>query len=51
MLKAWTAELGCGSSHQVAPAVLRALDSGEWERLVAEDVAARQGREIDQATG
>jgi hypothetical protein len=51
MLKAWTAELGCGTSHQTAPAVLRALDSREWERLVAEDVAARQEREIDQATG
>lgn len=51
MLKAWTADLGCGATHTEAPAPLRAVDSREWDRFVAADVARRSAEEIDQAAG
>lgn len=49
LLKAWTAEAGCGASHQDPPASLRAMDRAEWERHVEADVRRRKQREIDQA--
>ncbi len=51
MLKAWTADLGCGATHIEAPKSPRAIDRGEWDRFVTADVAQRSGTEIDQATG
>ncbi len=49
LLKAWTAEAGCGTVHQDPPVSLRATDSGEWARHVDVDVLRRHEREIDQA--
>ena len=42
LLRAWTAESGCGASHREPPARLRALDEDGWERHVAADVARRR---------
>ena len=44
LLKAWTAEVGCGASHQDPAVPLRSVDSQGWERHVALDVARRQQR-------
>lgn len=49
LLRAWTAELGCATTHQNPAATLRAVDGGEWERFVEADVERRQQREIDAA--
>ena len=49
LLKAWTAESGCGAAHQDPPVPLRAVEAGEWDRHVGADVQRRKGREIDQA--
>ena len=49
LLRAWTAELGCATTHQNPAATLRAVDEGEWERFVEVDVERRQQREIDAA--
>jgi hypothetical protein len=49
LLRAWTADLGCATSHQTPTATLRAVDDGEWERFVEVDVERRQQREIDDA--
>ena len=49
LLKAWTADLGCGPTHTDPPVTLRATDSGEWDRFVTADVARRVDAEIDQA--
>jgi len=49
LLKAWTAEVGCGASHQDPPVPLRNVDSKGWEAHVAGDIARRRQREIDAA--
>jgi hypothetical protein len=49
VLRAWTAELGCATTHQNPAATLRAVDEGEWERFVEVDVERRQQREIEDA--
>ena len=49
LLRSWTANLGCGPSHQDRPHFTRPVDGGEWEVFVAADTAARQAREIEQA--
>ncbi|MGH9074054.1 MAG: hypothetical protein ACRDZQ_08015 [Acidimicrobiales bacterium] len=51
LLRAWTAEGGCGASHQAPPAVIRPVGTGEWDRFVEADVAARQAAEIEAAAG
>jgi hypothetical protein len=48
LLRAWTAETGCGATHQPPPATLR-VHSDDWDRFVADDKAARQSAEIDRA--
>jgi hypothetical protein len=50
LLRAWTAELGCATTHQNPPAILRAVDDSEWERFVEADIERRQQTEIDDAT-
>jgi hypothetical protein len=47
LLRAWTAESGCGTSHREPPARLRALDEGDWERHLAADAARRGTREAE----
>ncbi len=42
LLRAWTAESGCGASHREPPARLRAFDGNDWERHVAADVDRRR---------
>lgn len=49
LLKAWTADLGCGPTHTDPPTPLRAVDDSEWDRFVTGDVARRAEAEIDQA--
>jgi hypothetical protein len=49
LLKAWTADLGCGATHTSLPTPLRAFDDGEWDRFVTADVARRAEAEIDLA--
>ncbi len=49
LLKAWTAELGCGATHTDPPTPLRGDDRAEWERFVTANVARRADAEIDQA--
>lgn len=49
LLKAWTAEVGCGAVHQDPPAPLRSGDREEWERHVAGDVRRRHEHEIEAA--
>jgi hypothetical protein len=49
LLKAWTAEVGCGSAHQDPPVALRTVERGDWERHVRADVRRRHEREIDEA--
>ena len=51
LLRAWTAESGCGASHREPPARLRALDDDDWERHVAADVARRRVGEIGDDDG
>ena len=49
LLKAWTAETGCGATHQDPPIPLRAIDRTEWDRHVEADVCRRHDREIEEA--
>lgn len=49
LLKTWTADLGCGASHQPSTATLRSVDDTEWQAFVAADVAVRQEREIGES--
>ncbi|MGH9066368.1 MAG: hypothetical protein ACRD0J_02435 [Acidimicrobiales bacterium] len=49
LLRAWTAEGGCGANHQAPPVVIRPVGAGEWDRFVEADVAARQAAEIEAA--
>jgi hypothetical protein len=49
LLKAWTAEVGCGAAHQDPPVALRSIDREEWNRHVEADVLRRQQHEIDAA--
>lgn len=51
LLKAWTAEAGCGAVHQDPPTPPRAVDRPEWERHVDGDVHRRHEREIERAAG
>jgi hypothetical protein len=46
LLKAWTAELGCGATHQTPTAPLRSIDQSEWRTFVEADITARQQQEI-----
>lgn len=50
MLRSWTGELGCGSTHHASPAMVLTPDVAEWERFVEHDGEARQSREIGQAS-
>ncbi len=43
LLRAWTAETGCGSTHQAPASPLRPFDAEGWKRFVSGDVA-RPGR-------
>lgn len=49
LLKAWTAEVGCGSAHQDPPAPLQVVEAGGWERHVEADVLRRHEHEIEAA--
>lgn len=49
LLRAWTAELACGTSHQSEPTTARPVDVEDWERFVASDVAVREAKEVEQA--
>jgi len=49
LLKAWSAELGCGAAHQDPPVALKAVDREQWDRHVTEDVRRRHEAEINQA--
>jgi hypothetical protein len=42
LLRAWTAELACGATHQDPPSWLPPLDIGAWDAHVVSDVARRQ---------
>ncbi len=42
LLRAWTAETGCGTTHQEPPTSLRALDESAWAAFVAADVERRR---------
>ncbi len=50
LLKSWTSDLGCGSTHQDQPVPLEAVDPIAWEHHISADVAARHDREITSAT-
>jgi hypothetical protein len=47
--RSWTAELGCGASHRSQPTTPRPVDAEEWARFVANDVVAREAKEVEQA--
>ena len=49
LLKAWTAEVGCGAAHQDPPVPLRSVDREEWNRHVEADVLRRHEHEIEAA--
>ena len=49
LLKAWTADLGCGATHTDPPAAVRAVDRAGWERFVTTNVARRRDAEITHA--
>jgi hypothetical protein len=49
LLKAWTADLGCGASHQSPPATLRSVEEDEWQTFAQADITARQQKEIQHA--
>jgi len=42
LLRTWTAESGCGTTHQEPPTPLRALDESDWATFVATDVERRR---------
>jgi hypothetical protein len=42
LLRAWTAESGCGTTHQEPPTPLQALDESDWAAFVARDVERRR---------
>ena len=48
LLRAWSAEAGCGASHRDPPAPLCSRDIPGWERHVDHDVARRHEREVAQ---
>ncbi len=50
ILRAWTAELACGTSHQGDLTTLRPVDADEWGGFVAGDVAHREAKAIEEAT-
>jgi len=49
LLKNWTADLGCGATHQSPTAMLRSVDKEEWVAFVEADVVARREREIQKS--
>jgi hypothetical protein len=49
LLRAWTAELGCGSVHQSRAAGVSAPPTEEWETFVHADVERRQARRTEPA--
>lgn len=49
LLKTWTAEAGCGATHQDPPISLWAIDRTEWDRHVKADVSRRHDHEIEGA--
>lgn len=49
LLRAWTADTGCGASHQASLAVLRQPDNDEWADFIRGDSAARQRRQTEPA--
>jgi len=49
LLKTWTGELGCATTHQQPPATITSVDAEGWERHVNGDVAGRRNREIRSA--
>ena len=49
LMRSWTADAGCGGSHQTPTAALRPLSSEDWERFVAHDKAERLEAEIAEA--
>ena len=52
LLRAWTAESGCGASHREPLARPRAFNDDDWERHVAADVARRRtGEAGDDGAG
>jgi len=51
LLRSWTAELGCGASHRSQATTARPVDAGEWAAFVADDVVARDSKEVGQAVG
>ena len=48
LLRAWTAESGCGATHQTYTAPLRPFDANGWGRFVADDIARRHAAEPDR---
>lgn len=49
LLRTWTAELGCGVSHQDQSTTPRPVDGDEWRRFVAKECAAREAKEVERA--
>jgi hypothetical protein len=49
LLKAWTADLGCGASHQTPPTPVRPINDKGWQTFVTEDTTVRQEQEIQQS--
>lgn len=46
LLKAWTSEFSCGSTHQPPLTPLRPIDEADWQAFVEADLATRREREI-----
>ena len=42
LLRTWTAELGCGASHQDSPIRVQPVDDEAWDAFVAGDVERRR---------
>jgi hypothetical protein len=49
LLKAWTADAGCGACHQAPSGPMRSIEPDDWAAFVTADVAARQENEIQQS--
>jgi hypothetical protein len=45
LLRTWTAELGCGATHQPPAQPLRPADTDAWDRFVTDDVNRRRNRQ------
>jgi hypothetical protein len=42
LLRAWTADLPCGATHQPACAAFAAIDEDSWQRHITDEVSRRQ---------